>query len=184
MIEEEFDPAAARRQYEADVEREAARIREQEEQLNYLFGSQFDRMFKRYLNMHGCEHALDMMDMSQIIQYVQNKEGEIIEDLNKRRTEAEKKLQKAEDGFGTDRYIANLYWESLLKLFGYATDENNRFTAEEWENAVVDEFDKCFLTQMEIEDEAEKKMIAQAMAEEENDRVDNSVFNNLSTEVD
>ena len=65
----------------------------------------------------------------------------------------------AKPHFFWDSDIANLYWESLLKLFGYATDENNRFTAEEWENAVVDEFDKCFLTQMEIEDEAEKKMI-------------------------
>ena len=165
MIEDAFDPIEERRRYEEETEREAARVREQDEQSRYLFGTQFDRYFPMYVASHGAVHTLDLIGMKDIVAYVRMRSAEMVEKIESeaRRTINElnseaRRLREKNIYDATERsinvYLAGDYKKALDRLHNEACNPDRHLTAEQWKSLV----EKLY-TRMETEREKTRKVV-------------------------
>lgn len=147
MIEDAFDPTEELRLYEEETERESNRVNEQDELSRYLFGTQFDRLFPRYIASHGAEHALDLIGMRDIIAYVKERSAEVVEKIEsdarqtidklkrEERRLSEKNIHDADELF-INEFMAGDYKRVIDTLHEKAVSPNQNLSAEEWKNLV------------------------------------------------
>ena len=151
MIKDAFDPIEERRRYEEETEREAARVKEIDEQSRYLFGAQFERYFPMYVVSHGAEHALGLIGMKDIIAYVKARSAEIVEKIESEarqtidelRSEA-RRLREKNSCDATERsineYLSKDYRRALDRLHEKASSPDLSISDTDWRKLINEQY--------------------------------------------